>query len=87
MGDTEEIYAKPLHPYTQALFAAMPLPDPTRTKEHSCVRGEIGSALNLPEGCRFHPRCVMAEPQCRKVDPMLVAVSTARSVACHLVTG
>lgn len=87
MGNTEEVYAKPLHPYTKALFQAMPLPDPTRIKVDASVRGEIGSALNLPTGCRFHPRCDVAEPRCREVDPALIEIGTAHSVACHLVSG
>jgi oligopeptide/dipeptide ABC transporter ATP-binding protein len=85
-GKTEEVYSRPLHPYTKALFQAMPLPDPTRVKINASVRGEIGSALNLPPGCRFHPRCDMAEPRCRAVDPALVDIGPAHQVACHLVT-
>lgn len=87
MGNTEEVYARPLHPYTQALFLAMPLPDPTRVKETPSVRGEIGSALNLPVGCRFHPRCDYAEPRCREEEPPLIDISQNHSVACHKVTG
>jgi oligopeptide transport system ATP-binding protein len=87
MGNTEEVYARPLHPYTQALFLAMPLPDPTRVKEIPSVRGEIGSAMNLPEGCRFHPRCDYAEPRCRESEPVLVEIGPNHSVACHLMTG
>ncbi len=82
MGDTEEIYARPLHPYTKALFQAMPLPDPTRIKEKASLTGEIGSALNLPPGCRFHPRCDDAGPECREVDPPLIEVSPIHQVAC-----
>jgi oligopeptide/dipeptide ABC transporter ATP-binding protein len=85
MGDTEEVYARPQHPYTKALFAAMPLPDPTRVKTNAGVRGEIGSALNLPTGCRFHPRCDVAEPRCREVEPPLVDIGPVHKAACHLI--
>ena len=82
MGDTEEVYSRPLHPYTKALFQAMPLPDPTRIKEKASLTGEIGSALNLPPGCRFHPRCDDARPECREIDPHLIEVSPIHKVAC-----
>jgi oligopeptide/dipeptide ABC transporter ATP-binding protein len=87
MGDTEEVYARPQHPYTKALFAAMPLPDPTRVKINASVRGEIGSAMNLPTGCRFHPRCDVAEPRCREVEPTLIEIGQEHRVACHRVAG
>ncbi|MCT7376724.1 ABC transporter ATP-binding protein [Chelativorans salis] len=87
IGDTEEIYERPLHPYTKALFRAMPLPDPDRVKSAPSLRGEIGSALDLPKGCRFCPRCDEAMPVCSAVDPELVDVGAGRQVACHLIGG
>ena len=87
IGKTEEVYSRPAHPYTKALFLAMPLPDPRRVKDNASLTGEIGSALNLPTGCRFHPRCDWAEPRCREIDPALVDIGPAHRVACHLVTG
>ncbi|MDA8126620.1 MAG: ATP-binding cassette domain-containing protein [Deltaproteobacteria bacterium] len=87
IGRTEEVYSHPQHPYTKALFAAMPLPDPLRTKASASVRGEIGSAMNLPMGCRFHPRCDFAQPRCREEEPALVAIGPDQSVACHLIGG
>ena len=86
IGKTEEVYAKPVHPYTRALFLAMPLPDPTRVKNKPSLAGEIGSALNLPQGCRFHPRCAFAETRCREVDPTLMEISPTHQVACHKMT-
>jgi len=81
-GKTEEVYARPTHPYTRALFSAMPLPDPKRVKVKASLKGEIGSALNLPQGCRFHPRCVDAEPRCRETDPTFQEMSPTHRVAC-----
>ncbi|NML42827.1 ATP-binding cassette domain-containing protein [Ramlibacter sp. G-1-2-2] len=83
-GSTDEIYARPLHPYTRALFAAMPVAEPGRVKPAPAMRGEIGSALDLPRGCRFCPRCELAQPVCREVDPPLVQVDAQHAVACHL---
>jgi oligopeptide/dipeptide ABC transporter ATP-binding protein len=85
IGNTEEIYSKPLHPYTRALFSAMPRPEPMRRREKASLSGEIGSALDLPGGCRFHPRCDDAGSQCRKIGPLLTAVSPNHQVACHMV--
>lgn len=87
MGLTDEVYSNPRHPYTNVLFQAMPLPDPWRIKADASVRGEIGSALDLPTGCRFHPRCDVAEPRCREIEPEMIEVGPGHNVACHLVTG
>jgi oligopeptide/dipeptide ABC transporter ATP-binding protein len=86
IGETDDIYTDPLHPYTRALFSAMPLPDPNRIKKAASLRGEIGSALNIPKGCRFCPRCDYAMPICAEIDPPLVEVGNGRRVACHLIT-
>jgi len=83
MGDTEEIYRNPLHPYTRALFAAMPRPEPGRIKEEPCVLGEIGSPLDLPSGCRFHPRCELVDQKCREQEPPMVEVASNHQVACY----
>jgi oligopeptide transport system ATP-binding protein len=85
IGKTEEVYARPAHPYTRALFLAMPLPDPTRVKNKPSLTGEIGSALNLPQGCRFHPRCAFAETRCSEVDPTFMELSPTHRVACFRV--
>jgi len=86
IGDTDEVYANPLHPYTKALFAAMPRPEPGAKRERPSILGEIGSALDLPQGCRFHPRCDYAVYECRAVDPALAAVSPNHHVACPRVS-
>jgi oligopeptide/dipeptide ABC transporter ATP-binding protein len=85
MGDTQEVYENPLHPYTQALFSAMPLPDPTRIKEKPSLTGEIGSALDLPMGCRFSGRCGDVGARCRETEPPLVEVAPGHQMACHKV--
>lgn len=78
---TEELFSRPRHPYTRALLAAAPVPDPTRRREVTPLQGEPGSALALPSGCRFHPRCPDAEELCRREEPALVTIGGAR-VAC-----
>ena len=69
LGPTEEIIQKPLHPYSQALVAAVPIPDPDLDRENLSLEMEISSAIDLPPGCRFHPRCPDRKPECLKLDP------------------
>ena len=85
VGTTEEIFKNPLHPYAQALFAAIPIPDPTKRKERPPLTGEVPSPVNPPSGCRFHPRCPFAVDICRKVEPKFVDVGNGHIVACHVV--
>ena len=81
-----ELYRKPLHPYTQALLAAVPIPDPVleASRPQQIVSGEVPSALNPPGGCRFHPRCPKALPRCASEEPALRDAGLGRVVACHL---
>ena len=81
----DEIYARPLHPYTRALLAAVPIPNPAieATRPHQPVTGEVPSAENPPSGCRFHPRCAHATDQCRTVEPAPRG-DAHHMVACHL---
>jgi oligopeptide/dipeptide ABC transporter ATP-binding protein len=83
----DELYARPLHPYTKALLDANPIPRPTqaRARQRSVIRGEIPSPANPPSGCRFHPRCPVAEPRCTLEEPKVVNVG-GTLVACHLYT-
>jgi oligopeptide/dipeptide ABC transporter ATP-binding protein len=83
IGDKETIYRRPLHPYTQALLAAVPVPRPGRPRRRAAVQGEIPSPMNPPAGCAFHPRCPMATDRCRVEMPVLRPVDD-RDVACHL---
>jgi len=81
---TEEIFAKPLHPYTVALFSSIPIPDPTLKRERVMLRGEVPSPVNPPRGCRFHPRCNKAGEICSREEPQFVDVGNGHLVACHL---
>jgi peptide/nickel transport system ATP-binding protein len=78
-----EVYAHPLHPYTQALMAAVPVPDPKERRETEMPEGEIPNPINPPSGCRFHPRCPLAEDICSKEEPALRELRPEHFVACH----
>ena len=80
----DELFANPRHPYTQALLAAAPVPDPVieRTRPRSIVKGELPSPLNPPKGCVFHPRCPLATEECRKAVPAERELAPGHSVAC-----
>lgn len=82
----DELFRNPLHPYTKALISAVPkIPrDGRPTKRFETLKGEIPSPLDLPPGCRFHPRCPVAEPECRASEPELCEVAPGHWVACHL---
>ena len=84
LAECDELYDNPLHPYTRALLAAVPVPDPEieATREHQTVKGEIPSPINPPSGCVFHPRCPLAVEGCRSEIPGLREVGTGHWVAC-----
>jgi oligopeptide/dipeptide ABC transporter ATP-binding protein len=82
---TATLFATPRHPYTKALWAAAPAPDPARRRTAPVVRGEPASALAPPPGCAFHPRCPDAVDRCRVEAPALLQIGEAQ-VACHLAT-
>lgn len=83
-GSVEEIRSQPLHPYTQALWNAIPTLEKETLSGSLPLSGEIPSALNPPAGCHFHPRCPHAGEQCRRVYPTLSEFSSGHCVACHL---
>ena len=83
VGSLAEVYRNPLHPYTQALLAAVPVPDPRFRRTTAMPRGEIPNPINPPSGCRFHPRCPVAKGQCNRDEPVLVPVNSDHWVACH----
>ncbi len=80
-----ELRDNPLHPYTQSLLAAVPVPDPKYKPKGIVLRGEIPSVIDPPPGCRFHPRCPYAKPVCREREPEFSEVEDGHYVACHLV--
>jgi oligopeptide transport system ATP-binding protein len=82
----DALYKDPLHPYTQALLAAVPIADPEleAARGHQIITGEVPSALRPPPGCRFHTRCPMAMAVCREIDPPMLDRGDGRAVACHL---
>jgi peptide/nickel transport system ATP-binding protein len=83
MGDLREVYQYPLHPYTQALLAAVPVPNPHKRRTAVMPEGEIPNPINPPSGCRFHPRCPIAKEICSKEVPEFRALRTGHFVACH----
>ena len=84
LADTEDLYEKPLHPYTQALLAAVPVPDPEFVREEVVISGDVPSPANPPSGCRFHTRCPFKMDICSQAVPIFAEVEKGHSVACHL---
>ncbi|MBN8871377.1 MAG: dipeptide ABC transporter ATP-binding protein [Rhodospirillales bacterium] len=83
-ADKATLFTRPLHPYTEALLAAVPMPDPTLKRQKRHVSGDVPSPISPPSGCHFHPRCPYAEARCRVESPVLREVATGHQVACHL---
>jgi len=94
LASTEQLFARPRHPYTEALLSAVPVPDPTlaRKRKRIVLEGDIPSPVNLPSGCRFHTRCAYAQKKCSEAEPVLTACDTQNDnrsandehqVACH----
>ncbi|MGN4127427.1 ABC transporter ATP-binding protein [Lysinibacillus sphaericus] len=81
---SENLYAEPLHPYTQALLSSVPVPDPTFEREQLIISGDIPSASNPPSGCAFHTRCPFKMEECSRVVPKMQEVKVGHYVACHL---
>jgi oligopeptide transport system ATP-binding protein len=87
LASSDELYEKPLHPYTKALLSAIPIPDPPleRKRQRILLEGDLPSSINPPVGCRFSSRCSLATDHCRAVEPEFREASTSHWVACHLV--
>lgn len=85
IGDLRAIYDNPLHPYTKALMAAVPVPDPRKRRTEEMPAGEIPNPINPPSGCRFHPRCPIARPDCAEIEPKLEEIEPDHFVACRYI--
>jgi len=82
--DKQTLFTNPLHPYTEALLAAVPVPNPRVKRKKQLLQGDVPSPINPPPGCTFHTRCPYAEPRCQIEIPVLREVSPGHQVACHL---
>ncbi len=84
VASTQALFGNPQHPYTEALLAAVPVPDPTAHRQRLILAGDVPSPIDLPTGCRFHTRCPYAFDRCRVEEPVLKDTMPGRQVACHL---
>lgn len=87
IGPTREVLQNPQHPYTKALLSVVPVPNPRLRRERIILQGETPNPIDLPSGCRFHPRCPVAFAECRMVDPPFVQVAERHQAACLLAEG
>jgi oligopeptide/dipeptide ABC transporter ATP-binding protein len=81
-GPSLQILQNPQHPYTKALLSVVPVPNPRQRRQRIILQGETPNPINLPSGCRFHPRCPIAQPHCREIDPQLRLIPAGHEVAC-----
>lgn len=84
MGTTREVLSKPQHPYTKALLSVVPVPNPRLRRERVILQGETPNPINVPTGCRFHPRCPVAIDRCKEIDPPFITLSATHQAACLL---
>jgi peptide/nickel transport system ATP-binding protein/oligopeptide transport system ATP-binding protein len=82
LAERDEMYKNPLHPYTQALMSAIPVPDPDLKRDRIILKGDVPSPLRPPSGCRFHPRCPVALEHCAREEPQFREASPGHWVAC-----
>ena len=84
VADKDALFSNPQHPYTEALLAAVPTPDPRVKRDRVVLSGDVPSPINPPSGCRFHTRCSYAEERCKVEVPLLRELAPGHAVACHL---
>ena len=84
LADNDSLFGEPLHPYSEALLAAAPLPDPAVRRKRFVLQGDVPSPTTPPSGCHFHTRCPLVQPRCRVESPPLVEVRPDHWVSCHL---
>lgn len=84
IGPTVDVLKSPRHPYTQALVSVAPVPNPRKRRKRVILEGEVPNPIDLPSGCRFHPRCPVAKPVCAEIDPSLVSIGPQHQAACLL---
>jgi oligopeptide/dipeptide ABC transporter ATP-binding protein len=84
LGPSETVYNQPLHPYTQALFGAIPQPAVDSRRELTVLEGNVPSPVDPPSGCRFHTRCPLAQSTCSEKEPELLEIQPGRFAACLL---
>ena len=87
IADAKDLYAQPMHPYTQALLSAIPIPDPQIKRDRTILKGDVPTSRNPPSGCRFRTRCPIAIDECARIDPELREITPGHSVACIRVEG
>lgn len=87
IAEAKDLYLNPLHPYTQALLSAIPVPDPTEKRDRIILKGDVPTSRNPPSGCRFRTRCPIAIDDCARIDPELREISPGHSAACIRVNG
>jgi oligopeptide/dipeptide ABC transporter ATP-binding protein len=84
IGPTIEVLKAPQHPYTQALVSVSPVPNPRKRRKRVILQGEVPNPIDVPSGCRFHPRCPLVESRCRHIDPPIVEINPRHHAACLL---
>jgi oligopeptide/dipeptide ABC transporter ATP-binding protein len=83
LAPSKELYHKPLHPYSQALLSASPMPDPQFARKRIILKGDVPSPIDPPSGCRFHTRCMYVQDICRNEEPALMEAEARHIAACH----
>jgi oligopeptide/dipeptide ABC transporter ATP-binding protein len=83
VAEVEELFEHPLHPYTEALLSAVPIPDPEMSRKRILLEGDVPSPFNPPPGCRFYPRCALGIESCREKQPFLEEISNRHLVSCY----